>query len=274
MAHASARHLPLGFANALLPLPTMNIRQIFRFLPCPLLLALGMILVTPATASVVIGGTRVVYHGQARETTIKLRNEGEKPALTQAWIDVGDAGTSPAAISVPFILTPPVARIDPGKGQTLRIVYTGEPLPKDKESVFWLNVLDIPPKPSGEEASANRLQLVVRSRIKLFFRPADLPGSAQEAPEKVEWRLVQSNGQPALEARNPTPYHVSYALVEVVDGDKSDKCDDGGMVAPGETRLFPLKGQTATRATQARVHYHAISDYGGAIDGEAALRPN
>jgi fimbrial chaperone protein/chaperone protein EcpD len=245
----------------------MNIRNISRFLPVTLLFSLCMAAAAPTTASVVIAGTRVVYHAKDQETTVKLSNAGTTPSLTQVWIDTGDASASPSDINVPFIVTPPVSRIDPGKAQTLRIVYTGEPLPADKESVFWLNVLDIPPKPESE--TGNTLQLVVRSRIKLFFRPANLPGAAQNAPEKVEWRVIRNNGQWALQAHNPTPYHVSFGWLEM-DG---KRLDDGGMVAPGETQSFPLKGEPVSTAS-ATVKYHAISDYGGAIEGEAALQTN
>ncbi len=54
----------------------------------------------------------------------------------------------------------------------MHVFYTGEPLPQDKESVFWLNVQESLPKPDANKAGVNRLQLNSRSRIKLFFRPA------------------------------------------------------------------------------------------------------
>ncbi len=183
--------------------------------------------------------------------------------MTQAWIDKGDARASPTSIEVPFTVTPPVARIDPGKGQTLRILYTGEPLAQDRESVFWLNVLEIPPKPTAEEADVNKLQLAFRSRIKLFFRPAGLKGNANDAPGSISWRLTQAGGKLALEASNPSEYHVSFARLELASGGKTAKFEEGGMVGPGETRAFPLTGEVA-QGSDAKVHYHAINDYGGA----------
>ena len=234
------------------------------------LLALGLTGAPASHASVVIGGTRVIYNAKDRETTVKLTNEGKVPALTQAWLDNGDPKAAPSAINVPFTVTPPVARIDPGKGQTLRIIYTGEPLPQDKESVFWLNVLEIPPKPSGDEIDANKLQLAFRTRIKFFFRPAGLKGEPGEAPARLVWRLAQSGKQPALEARNPTPYHVSIVAVEVSGGGRTAKSEDGVMVGPGETKLFPLKGEV-TSGPGSKVRYHALNDWGGSNDGDAQL---
>jgi chaperone protein EcpD len=233
---------------------------------------LGLCSILPAHASVVIATTRVIYHAQERETTVKLTNEGKAPALTQVWLDTGDPSAAPASIKVPFTVTPPVTRIDAGKGQTLRILYTGEALPKDKESVFWLNVLEIPPKPRAEHGDTSKLQLAFRSRIKLFFRPADLKGTAEESPAQVKWRLVQSGTQPKVEAINPTAYHVSFAQFSVADGGKSATFDDGGMVGPGETKQFALKGELSSGA-DLKVRYQAINDYGGSIEGEVSLAP-
>ena len=220
-------------------------------------------------ASVVITGTRVIYNASDAEAVVKLSNEGPRPALVQNWIDNGNPRAAPSVIDVPFTVTPPVARIDPGKGQTLRILYTGEPLPQDRESVFYLNVMEIPPKP-GSDAPANWLQLAFRSRIKLFFRPQGLKGSAGDAPALITWSLVREGEGWALEARNPTPYHVSFAALELHSGGHTASFQDGGMVSPGETRRFPLAGEVAAGA-EGRVSYHAISDYGGPIDGEARL---
>lgn len=232
--------------------------------------AFALLAPTLSRASVVITGTRVVYNARDVEAVVKLGNEGALPALVQSWIDSGNPRAAPSAIDVPFTVTPPIARIDPGKGQTLRILYTGQPLPQDRESVFWLNVMEIPPKPSGDAAATNRLQLAFRSRIKLFFRPEGLKGGAGDAPGQITWRLLREGEGWALEARNPTPYHVSFAALELLGGGHTASFQDGGMVGPGEAKRFPLAGEVFAGAEN-RVVYHAISDYGGPIDGEATL---
>ena len=246
----------------------MNGARWIRYARTLALLGAGVAAVLQAQASVVIAGTRVVYNGKDREVTVKLSNEGQLPALTQVWLDKGDASAAPAAIAVPFTVTPPMSRIDPGKGQALRFFHTGEPLPQDRESVFWLNVLEIPPTPK-DQADANKLQLAFRSRIKFFYRPAGLAGSAQGAPEKIEWRLRHEAGHTLLEARNPTPYFVSFSSLQVRGAGASASFEDGGMVGPGETKVFPLAGEAPAGALKLR--YRAINDFGGAIDGESPL---
>ncbi|SIT35711.1 periplasmic pilin chaperone [Paraburkholderia ribeironis] len=233
-------------------------------------LALGLANALQAHASVVIAGTRIIYDAKDNEQTIKLTNEGKSPALTQVWLDKGDPKAAPAAIDVPFTVTPPFARIDPGKGQTLRILYTGEPLPRDKESIFWLNVLEVPPKPAADEASTNRLQMAFRTRVKMFFRPVGLKGHADDAPAQITWRIAQTGTHAALEAHNPTPYHVSFSTLELVGGGKTAKFEEGGMVGPGDTQVFPLSGEVLAGAN-ATVRYHAINDYGAPVEGEAPL---
>lgn len=152
-------------------------------------------------ASAVISGTRIIYPSDSNEISVKIMNNGSAPILLQSWIDSGDRNARPSAIKVPFVLTPPINRVDAGKGQTLRISYTGVSLPVDRESVFWLNVLEIPGI-NQAKADQNTLQVAFRSRIKLFFRPAGLQGSANDAVQSIIW---QAKGT-YLEATNPTPF--------------------------------------------------------------------
>ncbi|WP_164737994.1 fimbrial biogenesis chaperone, partial [Xanthomonas perforans] len=93
------------------------------------------LLCAQAMAGVVITGTRVVYPANQREVTVKLNNNGTVPALVQSWVDTGDMASSPTSSNAPFVLSPPVFRVDPSKGQSLRLMFTGAPLPQNKESV-------------------------------------------------------------------------------------------------------------------------------------------
>ncbi|MBH3421108.1 MULTISPECIES: fimbria/pilus periplasmic chaperone [Pseudomonas] len=248
----------------------MNIKSKFYVVLGASLLALGLVAGSSANASVVIAGTRVIYNAPEHETTLKISNKGQEPALIQAWVDNGEANAEPSEIDVPFTVTPPLARLDPQKSQTLRIFYTGEALPKNKESVFWLNVLEVPPRPAADKEDKNHLQLAIRSRIKLFFRPADLKGDAAHTPGSITWRLIRDAGGSALEAHNPSVFHASFASLEVGSGGKTATFEEGGMLAPGETRSFPLKGQVSS-GIDAKVHYRAINDYGGITEGDASL---
>lgn len=224
-----------------------------------------------AYSSVVITGTRVIYPAQEPEVTVRLSNEGKLPALIQVWMDNGDADAAPSDVDVPFMITPPVARIDPGKGQALRVFYTGEALPQNRESVFWLNVLEVPPKPSVGSGDTNVLQMAFRTRIKLFFRPPQLVASgAVEAPAKIQWRLVREGNNSALQAHNPSAFHVSFSALAVQHKEASVNFQDAGMIGPGETKILRPQNDAAI-PLGSKVIYSAISDYGGSIQGEAPL---
>ncbi|NWE37301.1 fimbrial biogenesis chaperone, partial [Pseudomonas gingeri] len=105
----------------------------------------------------------------------------------QSWIDDGDTDAKPQDAKAPFLLTPPIFRLDEKKGQTIRIIFTGANLPSDRESIFWFNALEIPALP--EDKSKNYLQIALRNRLKLFYRPSNLLISLEQAVKKVIWSL-------------------------------------------------------------------------------------
>lgn len=229
--------------------------RLFRYLALPLFSA---VLSVSSYASVIISGTRVIYPSDQKELTVKLDNVGKSPVLVQSWIDNGDADARPEKIQVPFILTPPINRIEAKKGQTLRLSYSGTPLPANKESVFYLNVLEIPAKDKNLQSS-NLLQMAFRSRIKLFFRPVGLTGNANDAVKALNWR-ASSNG---VTASNPTPYYVS--LVDVALGGKKV---EGQMVPPGGSQSFALPGVGAG----SQLAISSVNDYGAIVNGTAVVK--
>ena len=85
-----------------------------------------------AFADIVISGTRVIYPQSAKDVTVKMENRGNKPLLVQVWLDDGRDTTNPEELKVPFIVTPPVSRVDPAKGQTVRITWLGQAMPQDR----------------------------------------------------------------------------------------------------------------------------------------------
>ncbi|MGR3908676.1 fimbria/pilus periplasmic chaperone [Burkholderia sp. SR8] len=231
--------------------------------------------VQQAAASVIISGTRVIYPAGDREITVKMDNTGKQPALVQAWIDAGDIKSRPGTVKVPFVLMPPVFRVDPAKGQTVRIVYTGDPLPQDKESVFWLNVLDIPPKVE-ESTSTTALQLAFRSRIKLFFRPVGLDGDGAVAAAKtIEWSIVPADDGKGrvLRATNPSAFNVTVLNARVEHDGRLFTTKDGAMVAPGGSLTFAFDAPLPDLPAGAKLGYSTINDFGSESKWEAAITP-
>ena len=226
---------------------------------------------TTAPASVVLRGTRVVYPADARDVTLAVENEGQAPVLVQSWIDGGDPRSMPDGNNVPFVLTPPLFRLDSHRLQSLRIIYTRAPLPADRESVFWLNVLSIPPRDAtAPAAGTNRLDLLIRTRIKIFFRPKSLKGEARMVPASIRWAIVPGSGGGAvLRAENPTDFHVSFSRIEPVIARRAYPVQGGGMIAPGATQDFPLRDLPSPGAALERVDYSFVDDFGAVVAGRS-----
>lgn len=225
--------------------------------------AVALCVAAPAAASIVITGTRVIFKAAQGEATVRLTNENTRPALVETWIDDGNIGSTPDTVHTPFLITPPLFRMDAHKDQSLRILYVQgtKPLPTDRESVFWLNVLEIPPKPTGPEYTGkNYLQFAIRSRIKLFYRPAKLPGDVLKAPDQLSFKPA-AGPEAALEVHNPTPYYITIVGVAAGANGKPDSGADG-MVAPFGDLKLPLKSLAHAPAPGTPITFTTINDFG------------
>lgn len=119
--------------------------RLFKISTTALLLSVGCTFTQSALADIVISGTRVIYPQSAKDVTVNMENRGNKPLLVQTWLDDGRDTTNPQELKLPFIVTPPVSRVDPSKGQTVRITWLDQNMPQDKETMYWFNVLEVPP---------------------------------------------------------------------------------------------------------------------------------
>ncbi len=221
-----------------------------------------------AHAGITINGTRVVYPADQREVSLSMVNDGTEARLIQAWVDAGDASERAESSKAPFLITPPMARVDPHKGQTLRIMYTGAAEPQDRETVFWLNILEIPPKPkAGAEGADNYMQLAVRSRMKLFYRPKGLPGTPDAAADQLSWRIVQQGNGYVAECTNNTAYNISFSDLTFKGAKQESSVTKGGMCPAKGTGTLPVTG-TPDASNQLVVT--VINDFGGFNEHEAS----
>ncbi|MEK0207785.1 fimbrial chaperone [Klebsiella michiganensis] len=216
-----------------------------------------------ARADIVISGTRIIYPQSSKDVTVKMENRGNNPLLVQSWLDDGRDTVNPQELKLPFVVTPPVSRIDPSKGQTVRITWTQQPLAQDRESLFWFNVLEVPPKAKDAD-SQNALQLAFRTRIKMFFRPDGLQGDPAIAAGHLQW----SQQGAALIANNSSPYYVSMAKATVtVKGKKIEV--DSHTIPPRSHEIIPIKNAPTLQGGE--IEYIAINDFGGTEKHQATI---
>lgn len=208
-------------------------------------------------AGIQFDSTRIIYPAAKREIMLALTNNASSPRLLQAWMDNGDPALLPATSTVPFIVTPPVFRLNAAKGQTLRIRFIGGNIPQDRESVFWLNVLEVQPKTKHKTNDDNAIQFPVRSRLKLFYRPAGLPGSPGDAVNALHWRLLGVAGQNKIECENPSAFSVSFARLSLSEAEAQAENVTG--MCPAKARsVFTLPG-----TGQGKIYFTTINDHGG-----------
>ncbi|EDK8307423.1 molecular chaperone, partial [Salmonella enterica] len=121
---------------------------------------------------IVLERTRVIYDAGKKEAALPVTNRSKSlPYLLQSWVDNAQ-GTARG----PFIITPPLFRLNAESDSSLRIIKSSENIANDKESLFFINVRAIPAKSQSVDANNNTLTLVFKTRIKLFYRPKNLIG--------------------------------------------------------------------------------------------------
>lgn len=179
------------------------------------LLTVFFLSISNTHANIVINGTRILYPEKSKEVIVQLINNGDAPSLVQSWIDDGNIKSTPETANVPFLLSPPVIKVNPNNGQHLRIKKIPANLPTDRESVFFLNVLDIPPTPENLHGQ-NTIQLAIKTRIKLFYRPAALNGPVDSALSRL--KFIAEHKQ--LRIINESPFNITIANIENIQKDK------------------------------------------------------
>ncbi|POZ13811.1 molecular chaperone [Lelliottia aquatilis] len=208
-----------------------------------------------------LGGTRLVFEGGKEAASMTVTNSSAADVwLMRFWISpYGDSedksGEESGSQTMPFAVTPPLYRLDPQNAVQLRVNKLVENLPADRESVYYLNNLAIPPKKgekSYQKSVQSGLQFAVNTRIKLFYRPAaiDDPVAVKQAPEKL---TVASSGKDIV-VKNPTPYFVTMTQLQL--NGKPAKAPKDTMVLPfGELWLV-------ASAAHGTLSYTTVDDRG------------
>lgn len=218
------------------------------------LLAVSVIGISHAFANpgIALSGTRLIYSSDANQTSINVINTDSRPFLIQSWVTA--TPKSNAKEDSLFITTPPLFRLEADSTNAVRVVYVGNSLPQDRESVYWLNIKAIP---SSNKTDGNQLIIAVKSQIKLFYRPVGLPGNSGEAYQHI--KFTEKSGK--LVISNPTAYYVSFNQINVNGSNLKEVI----MAAPFSEQAVNTKvtvGQTIT--------WNAISDYGANLPNISA----
>ncbi|EGY4497191.1 molecular chaperone [Salmonella enterica] len=213
--------------------------------------------VSSQSFGVTLGGSRVVYPLNGKGVSLNVTNPQSFPILVKS--SVLDETQKKEA---PFIITPPLFRLNGGQRNALNITRTGGDYPADRESINWVCVQGIPPEPdsawAGDEKQGSdkkvsmSVQVIINSCIKLFVRPESVSGNPVGVADKVSWKVSGKT----LTAANPTPFYMNVSSL-AFNGAKLNMTRS--YIPPFAEEKIPLPAGAATKGT---LKWEVIGDYG------------
>lgn len=210
----------------------------------------ALVLISTYThASISVDRTRVIYDEASKGVSVVIENIDKKdPYLVQSWME-NERGEK---ISDPLIALPLLQRVEPNQKKQVRISLSKNEIkiPSSQESLFYFNVLGIPPKTKLE----NAVEIVIQSRFKLFYRPSDLkkyPNNDWQKELKIE-KIGNT-----LKLVNPTQYHT--VVININDNESKTPDFKEMIVKPNSDATYSLS-EKQTKSAKMVVTY--IDDYG------------
>ncbi|HBE9082021.1 fimbria/pilus periplasmic chaperone [Serratia fonticola] len=205
-----------------------------------------------AQAAIALDRTRVIYDGSQKSLSLNISNENKQlPYLAQGWIEDAQGNK----ITAPLTVLPPVQRVEPGANSQVKVqgLPAANLLAQDRESLFYFNLREIPPRTD----KPNTLQIALQTRIKLFYRPKALMTASGDTPWQE--KITLSKQGDSYVVHNPTPYFVT-----LVDGRSKVK---GESLKDFEPLMVEPKGKGTLKASASALGNSPvltyINDYGG-----------
>lgn len=179
-------------------------------------------------AGVQVGTTRIIYAEGKKEASVSLDNLDSTPYLIKSWIENNNnAGTH-------FLVTPPLFRLEGKQKNVVRIFKLDGVLPADR----------------------NTLQIAVRTRLKLIFRPK---GLSDDLPVNHAKELSWSKNGNQIIVKNPSAFYINFMFIKV--NGQSIVMKDKNFVAPFSSASYSLPAGGG-----GKVEWKIINDMGGQSD--------
>ncbi|WP_312978495.1 molecular chaperone [Atlantibacter sp.] len=224
------------------------------------LMALCLLVNATGHSAVNVNASRVIFNQGAAQAAVDLINDGDYPVVVQAWVDDGDPRNTPDSAKAPFVVLPPVFRLNIGESKSLRILTHGSGLPADRESLFWLNLYQIPPE-SRTEPAGEKLRLALRTQLKVMWRPKGVGPLDRKTVEKLAF--YRQSG--SIVAINESSWNIS--LMDV----RYSKYSSPGMVIPPFSRAVIMTAMSP-EPSQNKINFSVINDDGNTWDFTAPVK--
>lgn len=214
---------------------------------------------TTTSFSVGVGATRLVFDPTQKSISVAVNNPQTYPILVQSKVLEEDKKTA-----APFVITPPLFRLEASQQSRLSVVPTGEVGAEGREKLYWVCITGVPPSggdqwakdkdgkslaPQPKDKVSIQVKVSVGTCIKFFVRPSELKGSTTAAES-----LVWSHAGKKIAVKNPTPFYINLSKVTV-----------GGERLKNVKYLSPFSSQDfiLPEGIGGEVKWTVINDYGG-----------
>lgn len=230
-----------------------------------IIVVLLLLIPLSALGTIQMNTTRVIFDEAENEQTVEVNNVGKKTALVQVWLSQDEANDK--IKDTGFIITQPVFKIKPEKSKVVRVIGTDEIkqlYPADRETMLWMNFLDVPP---ASESGRNSLNIAVHTKIKFFYVPDAIEITRAEAAERLTWEIARIGKDNYLIAKNNSPIYVSLGRL-ALKNNLSVKLDSS-TVAPFSETKYKIIGDISNK--KMIIEYSYIDDLGAYIPKEINL---
>jgi P pilus assembly chaperone PapD len=201
--------------------------------------ALCLFSTTALASGAVPDSSVVIVEAADGEGSINVKNTDPYPVLLLTQLE-----NIPEDSESLLTVTPPAARVEAGKSQSVRFLLTSKE-PLKTERLKRVTFEGVPPQQKGK----SEVRMTVRQNLPLIIRPAGL--ARDDAPWKhLVWQLAAGK----LTVSNPSPYVVRLGQgVQTLPGNSAWTLATS-YVLPGQTLTLTQNGNKAPGSdTQVRI---------------------
>ncbi len=156
-------------------------------------------------AALNIDRTRIVFNSKDKVISLDVFNNSDAPYLGQSWIE----DENEQKITSPLAALPLLQRIESNQRKTVKISTMGDTseLAKDRDTLFYYNLLEIPPKTTEYQ---NSIKFALHSKMKIFYRPEGIKYTGSEIWQRD--MTIARNGN-TLTFNNLSPYYIVIVFI-------------------------------------------------------------
>lgn len=213
-------------------------------------------------AGIMADSSRIIYNEGMDQKSVILANTNTYSIFAQTWVDDGEG--DPDFKNAPFVVVPPVFTLKSEEIKGINIIYNDIALPKDRESVFWLNLYEIPAV-SRDSLNKDYLNLAMNTQIKIFYRPKVLNKfDLNNVQKELKFSWVENSQELLLQAENSSPYYINIIGIYLSNHGSHSKLNNEieNMISPFSKKTYKLENKKFIKEKNNILEYILINDQG------------